>query len=25
MWLFSSLKEDFQNFEAWEQGKIKDF
>jgi uncharacterized membrane protein YkvA (DUF1232 family) len=23
MWLFSSLKEDFQNFEAWEQGKFK--
>ncbi len=23
MWLFSSLKEDFENFEAWEQGKFK--
>ncbi len=23
MWLFSSLSEDFQNFEAWEQGKFK--
>jgi uncharacterized membrane protein YkvA (DUF1232 family) len=23
MWLFSSLKDDFQNFEAWEQGKFK--
>jgi uncharacterized membrane protein YkvA (DUF1232 family) len=23
MWLFSSLKEDFQNFEAWEQGNFK--
>lgn len=22
MWLFSSLKEDFENFEAWEQGKF---
>ena len=23
VWLFSSLKEDFENFEAWEQGKFK--
>ncbi len=23
MWLFSSLKEDFENFEIWEQGKFK--
>lgn len=23
MWLFSSLKEDFENFEAWEQAKVK--
>ncbi len=23
LWLFSSLKEDFENFEAWEQGKFK--
>jgi uncharacterized membrane protein YkvA (DUF1232 family) len=23
IWLFSSLKEDFENFEAWEQGKFK--
>lgn len=23
MWLFSSLSEDFQNFETWEQGKFK--
>ena len=23
MWLFSSLKEDFENFEAWEQAKFK--
>jgi uncharacterized membrane protein YkvA (DUF1232 family) len=23
MWLFSSLKDDFQNFEAWEQRKFK--
>lgn len=23
MWLFSSLKEDLENFEVWEQGKFK--
>lgn len=23
MWLFSSLKEDFENFEIWEQGRFK--
>lgn len=23
VWLFTSLKEDFENFEAWEQGKFK--
>jgi uncharacterized membrane protein YkvA (DUF1232 family) len=23
MWLFSSLKEDFQNFEAWENSKLQ--
>lgn len=23
LWLFTSLKEDFQNFEAWERGNLK--
>ncbi|MEY4541395.1 MAG: hypothetical protein RLZZ306_3152 [Bacteroidota bacterium] len=25
IWLFSSLKEDFENFEAWEKGQLKNF